>query len=430
MHRVSKPDLFGRPIVVTSADFRFVVAEQLLSAGVDAEIVLEPMRRDSAAAVAVATILGQARAEDSVLLILAADHAIKHLDRFDEACRLALPVAGQGRIVTFGVVPDAPSTAYGYLRPGPPILDGGVRVLEAFAEKPDAERAQSYIDEGYLWNSGNFLFRADVMRRELARFQPEVLSAAENAVASARSDLDFIRLGETEFAAAPRISIDYAVMEKTDCSAVLPVDLGWSDLGGWNAIWAHADRDADGNATSGPCEVLDVKNSLVSSDASILTTVIGLEDVAVITTVDAVLVAPRTVGSQIKSLLEQLQAKKRPEAAEHRRVYRPWGYYEGMNFGERHLVKRIVVNPGHQLSLQKHYHRSEHWVVVQGTGEVTVNDEVRAIHENQSTYIPVNVIHRLKNPGLIPLEVIEIQVGPYLAENDIVRFEDAYNRIP
>lgn len=429
MERVSRPDIFARPIVITSADFRFVVAEQLLAAGVEADIVLEPMRRDSAAAVAVATVLGLSRAANANLLILAADHAIKNLDRFHDACRVALPVAEQGRIVTFGVVPDEPSTGFGYLRPGSPIDNGAVRVLEAFEEKPDQERAKRFIEQGYLWNSGNFLFRADVMRRELERLQPEILEAAKGAIANARTDLDFIRLSEVEFGAAPRISIDYAIMEKTEFSAVLPVDLGWSDLGSWDAIWAHADHDANGNATSGPCEVLDVSNSLVLSDSDILTTVVGLDNIAVIATADAVLVAPKTVGGQLKTLLQKLQEAGRPESVEHRRVYRPWGYYEGMNSGERHLVKRIVVNPGHQLSLQKHYHRSEHWVVVQGTGEVTVNNEVLTIHENQSTYIPVNAVHRLRNPGLIPLEVIEIQVGPYLAENDIVRLEDAYNRI-
>lgn len=430
MLRVMKPDLFARPIVITSADFRFVVAEQLLEAGVQADIILEPMRRDSAAAVAVATVLGQSREKNAILLILAADHAIKHVNRFHDACLQALPVAEQGKIVTFGVVPDEPSTGYGYLRPGAVLNGGPVRVLEAFAEKPDSTRAQSYMDQGFLWNSGNFLFRADVMRAELERFQPEIMAAVEGAVTHASVDLDFVRLSEAEFATAPKISIDYAVMEKTDSSAVLPVDIGWSDLGGWDAIWAHAAHDENGNALSGACEVLDVKNSLVSSESTILTTVIGLENVAVVVTADAVLVAPRTVGAQIKTLLQHMQDKGRPEATEHRRVYRPWGYYEGMNVGERHLVKRIVVNPGHQLSLQKHYHRSEHWVVVRGTGEITIEGAMQTLHENQSTYIPVNAIHRLKNPGRIPLELIEIQVGSYLGENDIVRIEDAYNRIP
>jgi mannose-1-phosphate guanylyltransferase/mannose-6-phosphate isomerase len=430
MLRIAKDDLFDRPIVITSADFRFVVADQLRQAGVDADIVLEPFRRDSGPAVAVATVLGLQRSPDCTLLILASDHAVKKVDQFHAACRDALPAATAGYIVTFGIIPTEPATGYGYLKPGENLDGGAVRKLDAFAEKPDQDTAEGYIAQGYLWNSGNFLFRADVMKAELQKLQPEIWKAADGAVAGAAKDLDFLRLEATMFGTAPKLSIDYAVMEKTRSSAVLGVDLGWSDLGSWDSIWAYAEHDADGNAMDGPCETVNVRNALIQSDESILTTVIGLDDIVVIASTDAVLVAPRTVTNDIKTLVENMKAGGRPEATAHRRIYRPWGSYDRINSGTRHQVKRIVVNPGQQLSLQKHFHRSEHWIVVRGTGEVTINGEVRMLHENESTYIPVGTVHRLANPGRIPLELIEVQVGSYLEENDIVRLEDAYNRAP
>lgn len=425
---VGKP-LFAKPIVVTSAEFRFVVADQLQEVGVEADIVLEPFRRDSGLAVAVATVLGLRRSPDAILLILASDHAIKGVEAFHTACADALSAAEDGNIVTFGVVPYEPATGYGYLKPGLPFGDGPVRKLDKFAEKPTREMARQYIADGYLWNSGNFLFRADTMLGELGRFQPELAVAAEGAVDAAIKDLDFVRLAKAPFENAPKISIDYAVMEKTDRSAVLAVDFGWSDLGSWEAIWANAEQDGAGNALSGRCEVVDVKNAIVHSDESILTTVIGLEEVVVIASADAVLVAPRGITSEIKVLVEKLKAAGRTEATEHRRIYRPWGYYETLNLGGRHQVKRILVKPGQQLSLQQHFHRSEHWVVVHGTGEITIGDETRMLHENQSTYIPAGAVHRLANPGRIPLELIEVQVGSYLGEDDIVRLQDAYNRV-
>ncbi|MDF3810003.1 MULTISPECIES: mannose-1-phosphate guanylyltransferase/mannose-6-phosphate isomerase [Rhodopseudomonas] len=429
MLRVANNDLFDKPIVVTSAEFRFVVADQLQQVGVCADIVLEPFRRDSALAVAVATVLGFRRSPDAVLLVLASDHAIKNVSAFHDACSDALPAATEGYIVTFGVIPTEPATGYGYLKPGLALNNGPVRKLAMFAEKPTRDMAETYIADGYLWNSGNFLFQADVMMREITRFQPEIGAAAEAAVDGAVQDLDFTRLAKAPFEAAPKISIDYAVMEKTEHSAVLPVDFGWSDLGSWDAIWAHADQDAAGNALSGRCEVVDVNNAIIHSDDSILTTVIGLNDIVVIASADAVMVAPRGITGEIKVLVEKLKAAGRSEATQHRRIYRPWGYYETLNLGGRHQVKRILVKPGQQLSLQKHFHRSEHWVVVHGTGEITVGDEVRMLHENESTYIPIGAIHRLANPGRIPLELIEVQVGSYLGENDIVRLEDAYNRV-
>ncbi|MGP9813730.1 mannose-1-phosphate guanylyltransferase/mannose-6-phosphate isomerase [Rhodopseudomonas sp. NSM] len=427
--RVVGNALFAKPIIVTSAEFRFVVADQLQQVGVEADIVLEPFRRDSGLAVAVAAVLGRRRSPESILLVLASDHAIKKVDAFHTACADALQAAEDGYIVTFGVIPDEPATGYGYLKPGLPLGDGPVHKLDKFAEKPTRDMAEHYIRDGYLWNSGNFLFRSETMLNEIVRFQPELAEAAEATVAGAVGDLDFTRLAKAPFEAAPKISIDYAVMEKTDRSAVLAVDFGWSDLGSWEAIWANAEQDGAGNALSGPCEVVDVKNAIVHSDESILTTVIGLSDVVVIASADAVLVAPRGITSEIKVLVEKLKAAGRVEATEHRRIYRPWGYYETLNNGGRHQVKRILVKPGQQLSLQKHFHRSEHWVVVHGTGEITIGEEVRMLHENQSTYIPVGAVHRLANPGRIPLELIEVQVGSYLGENDIVRLEDAYNRV-
>ena len=429
MMRVVAQDLFGKPIVVTSADFRFIVAEQLSQIGIDAEIVLEPQRRDSCAAIAVATLLGLERDEDAVLLALASDHAVADVDGFRDACREAFSAADGGKIVTFGVVPDQPSTAYGYLRPGPALAGGKVCELSEFVEKPDEATAKEYLEQGYLWNSGNFLFRAATMRGELQRLQPEVWSAVSASVSGASKDLDFLRLEASAFAKAPRISIDYAVMEHTDKSAVLAVDFGWSDLGSWDAIWAHVPRDEAGNALSGPCEVLGVNNTLVQSDEKILTTVVGLSDIVVVTMPDAVLVASRKVGDEMKVLVERLKATERPQATAHRRIYRPWGFYESINLGERHQVKRIIVNPGQRLSLQKHFHRSEHWVVVKGIGEITINGEVRLLRENESTYIPIEAVHRLSNPGKTPLELIEVQVGSYLGEDDIVRIEDGYNRV-
>jgi mannose-1-phosphate guanylyltransferase/mannose-6-phosphate isomerase len=426
--RVANDALFAKPIVITSADFRFIVADQLRQVGVPSDIVLEPVRRDSAPAVAVATVLGLKRSADAVILILAADHAIDDVEAFYGACEAALPGAENGYIVTFGVVPTEPATSYGYLKPGTAVDGCAVRKLEMFAEKPDQARAEGYIAEGYLWNSGNFLFRADVMKGELSAHAPAIWSAAEAAVAQAISDLDFLRLAEKPFSASPKISIDYAVMEKTAASAVVPVDMGWSDLGSWDAIWAKTTRDAHGNALSGPCQVLDVRNTIIQSDDSILTTVIGLSDLLVVSSADAVLVAPRGVTSEIKTMVESLKAAGRSEATEHRRVHRPWGHYVTMNLGERHRVNRIVINPGQSFSLQKHFHRSEHWIIVKGTGEVTIDGERRILHENQSTYIPIGTVHRLANPGLIPLELIEVQVGVYLGEDDVIRLEDAYNR--
>jgi mannose-1-phosphate guanylyltransferase/mannose-6-phosphate isomerase len=426
--RIADADLFARPIVITRSDFRFVVAEQLRERGIAADIVLEPMPRDSGPAVAVAATLAVERARDALVLVLAADHVIAKPDAFREACRGAAAAAAGGRIVTFGIEPRGAVTSYGYIRPGDNLNGGQARAVSAFVEKPDAATAAQYVTDGYFWNSGNFLFHAATMLQEIERFEPAMAQAAKAAVAGLTRDLDFLRLAPEPFGRAPKKSIDYAVLERTKLAAVMPADLGWSDVGSWSSVWDVMDRDAAGNATDGPVVVMNSRNSLVHADESVLTTVVGLDDVIVVSTADAVLVASRSKAEDVKALVEELKARNYPAAVEHRRIYRPWGYYQDVDLAARYRVKRIMVKPGSTLSLQKHFHRSEHWVVVKGTAEVTVGDTVRIVHENESMYIPIGAVHRLGNPGKIPLELIEVQVGSYLGEDDIVRFEDVYGR--
>jgi mannose-1-phosphate guanylyltransferase/mannose-6-phosphate isomerase len=426
--RIVDPDLFARPIVITRSDFRFVVAEQLRERGIAADIVLEPMPRDSGPAVAVAATLAAARQPNALVLVLAADHVIAKPDALRQACREAAIAAAEGRIVTFGIEPTSAVTSYGYIRPGEQLNGGQPRAVAAFVEKPDAATAARYVADGYLWNSGNFLFHAATMLGEIERFEPAIAQAAKAAVAGLTRDLDFLRLAAEPFARAPKKSIDYAVLERTRLAAVMPADLGWSDVGSWSSVWDVMDRDAAGNATEGPVVVMNSRNSLVHSHDSVLTTLVGLDDVIVVSTADAVLVASRSKAEDVKALVEELKARNYPAAVEHRRMYRPWGYYQDVDFAARYRVKRIVVKPGSTLSLQKHFHRSEHWIVVQGTAEVTVGSEVRIVHENESMYIPIGAIHRLSNPGKILLELIEVQVGSYLGEDDIVRLEDVYGR--
>src|SRR5262245_402904 len=428
LSRIVEPELFARPIVITSADFRFVVAEQLRECGIEADIVLEPIRRDSGPAVAVAAVLAIERDPDALVLVLAADHVMRKPDDFREACRRAAKAAAEGRIVTFGIEPTHPATNYGYIRPGARLNGAAVLAVEAFVEKPDVATATTYVAERYLWNSGNFLFQAATMLGEIERFEPTMAQAARGAVAGLTRDVDFLRLATDAFARAPKKSIDYAVMERTRLAAVVPADLGWSDIGSWSAVWDVLEHDPAGNAALGPVVMLDSRNSLVRAEDNVLTTVVGLEDVIVVATADAVLVAARDKAEQVKSLVEQLKASNHRAAVEHRRMYRPWGYYQDIDLAERYRVKRIVVKPGSKLSLQKHFHRSEHWVVVKGTAEVTVGKDVRQVHENESIYIPIGSVHRLANPGKIPLELIEVQVGSYLGEDDIVRLDDVYGR--
>ncbi|MBM3527007.1 MAG: mannose-1-phosphate guanylyltransferase/mannose-6-phosphate isomerase [Alphaproteobacteria bacterium] len=425
--RVADPALFTPPIVITGSDFRFFARRQAEDVGVEATVAIEPIRRDSGPAVAAATALARSRDPDAVVLALAADHVILDPVEFRSTCAAGVKAAQDGRIVTFGIVPTAPKTSYGYIRRGKVTGVPEVFAVDAFVEKPDAETAARYVAGGYLWNSGNFLYRAETLLSELKRFEPGMLAAAEAAVARATTDLGFVRLDPESFAAAPQKSIDYAVMEKTDRAAVVAGQFRWSDIGSWDAIFDVAERDAAGNAVHGTAVTLDAHNCVIHSTDR-LTAVVGLRDVVVVSTPDAVLVVPRERAQEVRELVAKLKSARRTEATDHRRVHRPWGYYDSVDSGERFQVKRIVVQPAGTLSLQKHHHRAEHWVVVRGTAEVTLGQDVREVHENESIYIPIGAVHRLANRGKIPLELIEVQTGSYLGEDDIVRIEDVYRR--
>ena len=419
---------FERPVILTNVEYRFLVAEQLAQIGMEAEIVLEPMRRDSATAVGIAAELALQRGPQTVVGIFAADHIVRKPEAFVALCADASVAAADGYIVTLGIRPDHPATGYGYIHPGEDLGGGTTaRRVAAFIEKPTEAKARAYMAEGYLWNSGNFLFRADVMREELQAFQPEIAAAAAKAVAASRLDLQFRVLDAQAMEASPKISIDYAVMEHTRRAVVIPADIGWSDVGAWSTVMELSDHDGDGNCIHGDGLVMGGHNVLVRSPDQ-LTAVIGVSDVIVVTTQDAVLVLNASQAHRVKDLVTELKARGRTEAVEHKRVYRPWGHYQSIDAGERHQVKRIVVRPNGRLSLQKHFHRAEHWVVVRGTAEVTMNDEVKWIHENESIFLPIGCVHRLVNPGKIDLELIEVQTGSYLGEDDIVRLEDVYNR--
>ena len=420
--------VFDPPVVITNFDYRFRVAEQLREIGAEATILLEPERRDSAAAVGAAAAWAAARDPGTVVAVFAADHVFEDGTQFARLCALARKVAAAGEIVTFGVTPDHPATGYGYIHPAEPLaIDPAVRRIERFVEKPDEKRARAFVEDGYLWNSGNFVFRADVMLEELQRFEPEVAAAVAAAVAGAKKDLGFVILDHAAFARAPKTSIDYAVMERTNKAAVMKADVGWSDVGEWSAVWRLSPRDSRGNSLRGRALAIDSANVLVRSEER-LAAVIGLRDVVVIATSDAVLVADRSQTDKVKALVERLKAEGQPEATQHVRIYRPWGYYQSVDEGARYQVKRIVVRPGGRLSLQKHHHRAEHWVVVRGVAEVTINSRVEHVHENESVYLPIGSTHRLANPGKIDLELIEVQTGSYFGEDDIVRIEDDYSR--
>jgi mannose-1-phosphate guanylyltransferase/mannose-1-phosphate guanylyltransferase/mannose-6-phosphate isomerase len=421
---------FAPPVVVCNEAHRFLVAEQLREARVEGgRILLEPVARNSAPAIAAAALLQAQSDPDAVLWLLAADHAIADVPALHAALEGAVAAARAGRIVTFGMRPDKAETGYGYIETGAE-LPGLPRVhaVARFIEKPDAATAASLVAGGrHLWNSGMFVATAATLLDELRRYAPAVVEAAERALAAAERDLDFVRLGEAEFVAAPSISIDYAVMERTERAAVVPASIGWSDIGSWAALWEAADKDGAGNAASGPVELMDAEGCYVRSEG-ILTAVIGLRDAVVVTTDDAVLVAPRARAQDVKALVERMREAGRPEAKGHRRVYRPWGHYEGLILGERFQVKKIQVRPRQKLSLQKHFHRAEHWVVVNGTAIVERDNESILLRENESVYLPLGCVHRLENPGMIPLTLIEVQSGAYLGEDDIVRIEDTYGR--
>jgi len=416
------------PVVVGSEDHRFLVAEQLRDIDAPPALhLLEPVARNTAPAIAAAawTLLGQD--PDATLLVLAADHAIERPEAFREAANQAAGLAQQGRLVTFGIVPTEPATGYGYIERGGPLEGGGYGVAR-FIEKPSRQVATELVAAGnYSWNSGMFVFRADILLEEVKRHCPEIHEATRRAVAGARVDLDFCRLDKASYQACPPASIDYAVMEKTDRAALIPVDLGWSDVGSWSQLWDRGPKDGDGNVVRGDVLARGTRNTYVRAESR-LVAALGVENLIIVETGDAVLVAGLEHAQEVKAIVDELQKAARNEQDSHDRVYRPWGYYEGIDAGDRFQVKRIMVKPGQSLSLQMHHHRAEHWVVVSGTARVTRGEDVLLVAENESTYIPLGVKHRLENPGKVPLYLIEVQSGTYLGEDDIVRFEDRYGR--
>ncbi|MCF2524430.1 mannose-1-phosphate guanylyltransferase/mannose-6-phosphate isomerase [Bradyrhizobium sp. G127] len=426
VRRVSDPSLFGRPIVITNAAYRFMVLEQLNEIGLEADILLEPARRDSGPAIAGGAAFALTRDADAVVLALAADHVVRDPAAFVEACQKALSVANAGRIVTFGVLPERPATEYGYIKPGD-VVAGDVRKVAKFVEKPDPATAARYVADGYLWNCGNFMFRAQMLLDEYRSVDPDSVSALVEAVNSAGQDLGFITLPLESFGKAKPISIDYAVMEKTTQAAVIPVACGWSDVGSWHAVWELSDKDEHGNVAQGLTVFEDSRNCNVSTDKA-LVALEGVDDLVVVATQDAILVSRQNDPNGLKRLVAKLKVAAPQVTEDHIKVHRPWGSYQSLDIGERHQVKRIVVKAGGRLSLQKHHHRSEHWIVVRGTALVTVNDLQKMVHENESIYIPIGAVHRMENPGKIPLELIEVQTGSYLGEDDIIRIEDDYRR--
>jgi mannose-1-phosphate guanylyltransferase/mannose-6-phosphate isomerase len=419
----------GAPIVVCSGDHRFLVAEQLRALKVEgASILLEPVPRNTAPAIALAAWQALKQDPDAVLLVLPADHLIGDTTSFAKAVQQALPLAEQGWLTTFGIRPEGPETGFGYIKRAEAVGDGGYRV-ERFVEKPDAATAKQYIDAGnYEWNSGMFLFKAQRYLEELQQHAPAMHAASKAAFAAAKTDLDFVRIDKDAFAASPDNSIDYTVMERTARAAVVPASCAWSDIGSWDALWAASERDDDGNRLEGDVMAIDSHNCFVRGTERRLVATLGLEDIVIVDTPDVVLVASRSRVQEVKRLVDRIKAEGRQEHMFHRKVYRPWGSYDSIDMGERFQVKRITVKPGAALSLQKHHHRAEHWVIVSGTAEVTRNEDVFLLSENQSTFLPLGAVHRLRNPGKMPLELIEVQSGSYLGEDDIVRLEDVYGR--
>lgn len=434
--RLEGIDGLAAPLVVCNESHRFLVAEQIRAIGVEHQgIILEPIGRNTAPAVAVAAMqllvddqdndVGNMR--EATLLVLPADHVVRNPEAFRRAVQVGQQATADGRLVTFGVVPNAPETGYGYIRMGEERGAGAFRVQQ-FVEKPDEETARAYVDSGeYLWNSGMFMFRVETWLDELGRLAPDMVACCRESVTEAKRDLDFVRLDEDAFTRCPGDSIDYAVMEKTDRAVVVPLDAGWSDVGNWSSLHAAHDADENNNVTVGDI-LLEDSNDCYVHATSRMVAAVGLDDHVVVETADAVMVAPRSRAQDVKSLVERLRDSGRGESMLHREVFRPWGSYDSIDMGERFQVKRLVVKPGAILSLQKHHHRAEHWIVVTGTAEITRDDEVFLLSENQSTYIPLGAVHRIANPGKVPLEIIEVQSGSYLGEDDIVRFEDTYGR--
>ncbi len=416
------------PQLICNEEHRFLAAEQLRQLGLeDINILLEPMGRNTAPAIALAALQATAEGADPLMLVLAADHLIQDTEAFHDGIRTAALLAESGKLVSFGITPTRPETGYGYLRQGASVGNGGFEVTR-FVEKPNAETAQLYLAHGgYYWNSGMFMFRASRYLEELQTFEPEIVFWCREALAKGQRDMHFTRIDHEAFLQCPDNSIDYAVMEKTRQAVMVPLDANWSDIGSWTALWEAGSRTADGNFLKGDVISVDTSNSYVYSDSRLVSTV-GVNDLIVVETKDAVLIAHKDHVQHVKKIVEKLKADGRSEHISHREVYRPWGVYDAIDSGCRYQVKRITVKPGHKLSVQMHHHRAEHWIVVSGTAKVTNGEKTYLVTENQSTYIPIGAIHALENPGVIPLELIEVQSGSYLGEDDIVRFSDNYGR--
>lgn len=418
------------PIVICNADHRFLVAEQLRQLGIDdGTILLEPVGRNTAPAVAMAALSAAASGADPVLLVLPADHLIQDRQALHRAISAGEQVAAGGSLVTFGIVPGAPETGYGYIKTGDQLAGGPALAVQKFVEKPDLETARSYLASGeYLWNSGMFMFRASVFLAELERHNPQMLACCRAAFAGIQQEQDYQRIPSELFAACPADSIDYAVMEKTTAAAVVPLDAQWNDLGAWTAVWEVAEKDGDGNAVSGDVLLEQVTGSYIQANSRVVAAV-GVSDLVVVETSDAVLVAGKSQVQGIKKIVELLEAAQRSESRHHDLVYRPWGSYRSLENTDGYQVKHIVVNPGQALSLQMHHHRAEHWTIIRGEALVTRDEEVHRVRNNESIFLPLGCRHRLENPGQEPVELIEVQLGDYLGEDDIVRFEDVYGRI-
>ncbi len=416
------------PLVVCNNDHRFAIAEQLQQLGIRPEaMLLEPVARNTAAAVAVAALYIAATDPEAILAVLPADHAIADTDGFRAAIAHATEQARAGRLVTLGIKATGPNVGYGYIERGASLGDG-VYAVERFKEKPDAATAAAYVaSDRYYWNGGIFVFSAARFLAELRRLQPAIVDACAASLDKAKRDLDFLRLDEAGFAASPNISIDYAVMEHTADAAVIPVDIGWNDVGAWDALWEIGSKDARGNVVIGDVIAQDVTNCYIRTEKTLVAAV-GVSDLLIVETGDAVLVTPRSRAGEVKEIVAELKRRGRPEESAHPRHHRPWGYYETVDVGDRFQVKHLMVKPGGQLSLQMHHHRAEHWIVVRGTGKITRGEQTTIMGPNESTYIPIGMTHRLENPGRLPLHLIEVQSGAYLGEDDIVRYDDVYQR--
>lgn len=410
-------------IIISNEDHRFVVAEQLRSFGEKSRIILEPVGRNTAPAIALAALQAVERGEDPILLVLAADHIVQDVEAFQLSVQKALVAAEVGKLATFGIVPTAPETGYGYIRRGTQEGDD-IYLVDQFVEKPELEVAEQYVESGeYYWNSGCFMFKASVFLEELKKHSLEIYECCSKASEYTCEDLDFIRIDKNEFLKCPDDSVDYAVMERTNKAVVVPMEAGWSDVGSWSALWEVSEKDCAGNVIHGDAIIEDTEGCYIYAPNKLVASV-GVKDIVVVETKDAVLVANKNNVQQVKKIVEHLKAENRAEFREHREVYRPWGKSDAIDGGERYKVNRITVQPGKKQSLQMHYHRAEHWVVVSGTAKVTSDGKELVISENQSLFIPVGVSHMIENPGKIPLELIEIQSGSYLNEDDVVRLEE------